>query len=221
MKNYLSTHKRIFFLLYAPIYMIWFTTLEKWTDRDWTYIHCALDDATPFVPAFIIPYFLWFAFVGFFIVFFYFKMPASDSVRLFITLITGMTLTLIVYTLWPNALHLRPHEITGSDIFSKLCSSLYSIDTDTNVCPSLHVLNTLIITIAYFKTELHKKHHVVNAFIIILATSICFSTVFLKQHSYIDVFAAFGLAAVLYLIFYLPNWEAIFANKSNKKSSAA
>ena len=211
-------NKHIFFILYAPVYAIWFFSLEKWTNRDFTILYCTLDDMIPFVPAFIIPYYIWFAFVAFFCVYFYMKMPQSDAVKLFANLEISMTITLIIYTVWPNAISLRITDLQPDGIFNKLVYNLWNFDTDTNVCPSLHVMNTLTIMVAYFKSGKFKGKHLQNTLLVILAAAICASTVFLKQHSIIDVFAAFGLCAVCSSLIYLPDWNRIFSSKKAGKT---
>ena len=205
-KNYVKNNKRILFILYAPLYMFWFTSLEKWKDRDWNIIHCALDDKTPFIDLFIIPYYLWFVFVAFFCIYFYFKVDAGECVKMYASLEIGMTLTLIIYTIWPNAVHLRPDFLNENGICAKLVRNIWNIDTDTNVCPSLHVLNTLIILVAYYHSGHFKKKHLANIMVTVLAILICVSTGFLKQHSWIDVIAAVIMCALLSILVYVPRW---------------
>jgi membrane-associated phospholipid phosphatase len=216
LKEYYSTHKHILFLLYIPIYFIWFFSLEKWTDRDFNILHCRLDDLTPLLDGFIIPYYLWFPFVAFFCIYFYHKMSVKECVQLFSSLVIGMTITLIIYTVWPNAVSLRPAELENDGIFSIWVAELYKIDTVTNVCPSLHVLNTLIIDVAFFRAEKFKGHKILRAFVALLSFSICISTVFLKQHSYIDVACAFLLCALVSFIVYVPDWVTIYKKHSVK-----
>ena len=49
--------------LYVLIYFIWFTILEHITRLHYAVIYSPLDSLIPFVPAFIVPYYLWFAYV--------------------------------------------------------------------------------------------------------------------------------------------------------------
>lgn len=212
-KDYIKTHKHILFLLYGPIYFIWFFSLEAWTDRNWTIVHCHLDDLIPFVPVFIIPYYLWFAYMAFFCAYFYLKLPVKDTVKLYSTLVISMTVTLIIYTIWPNALNLRPADVSENGFFSGMVARLYKTDTDTNVCPSLHVLNTLTVLAAYFSSGKFKGKHLQNAAFVLISVLICASTVFLKQHSVLDVLAAFGLFIACQILVYVPKWEKVFKIK--------
>ncbi len=215
--DYIKSHKHILFIIYVPIHFIWFAALEAWTKRDFTILHCGLDDIIPFVPQFIIPYYLWFPFVAFFCIYFYIKMPVRETVKFYTSLVSGMVLTLIIYTIWPNALSLRPEVIEEGGIIGSLVSGLYVIDTDTNVCPSLHVLNTLAIDVAYFVSDKFRGRHLQNIGMIILSALICMSTVFLKQHSVIDVASAVVVCIVISLVIYLP--DRLKKNPSEKNNS--
>ena len=215
--NYLKTHKRIFFLLYFPFYMLWFTALERWTNRDWHIIHCTLDDATPFVEYFIIPYYVWFVFVAFFCVYFYFKAEPMETVRMYTALVLGMTITLIIYTVWPNAIHLRPEILEGDSICKKLVKNIWKMDTDTNVCPSLHVLNTLVILVAIHHARIFGSKKLPYVLTFFTALLICLSTGFLKQHSWIDVLAAVIFCIILCIVVYVPDWK-FFRTESKQRT---
>ena len=60
----LKRYSHIWILSYAFIYLPWFSYLEKTVTRNFTVIHTALDDYIPFCEIFVIPYFLWFAYVA-------------------------------------------------------------------------------------------------------------------------------------------------------------
>jgi len=69
----------------------------------------------------------------------------------------------------------------------------YDFDTSTNVCPSLHVMGAMAV---YFASRdiPRFKSSAWSGFFIISTVLICLSTVFLKQHSIVDVFAALPIA---------------------------
>ena len=60
LKEFLFKYKHAIIILYMPIYLLWFTSLEKRTNVHFTDIHCKIDDYIPFCEFFIIPYLLWF-----------------------------------------------------------------------------------------------------------------------------------------------------------------
>ena len=84
-----------------------------------------------------------------------------------------------------------------------MVKGLHKADTPTNVLPSLHVYNTLVIECAVFESKTFGKHKkLVCTIAAVWGLLICISTVFLKQHSIIDVFAAIILIAIIYPITY-------------------
>lgn len=209
-KDFVKKNNHIWTILYLPIYLIWFALLEKNVTTDFNLIYHPIDDKIPFCEYFVIPYFLWFLFVPAVLIylFFYSKKEYLQACAL---LFTGMTLFLILCTVWPNGLNLRMDISNRDNICADLVRMLYSTDTSTNVFPSLHVFNTLGCFIALVKSEGMKGHRVIKTLAGILSVLIILATMFLKQHSIYDVIGAFGFAIVLYLVVYVPNWSKIFA----------
>ena len=100
-----------------------------------------------------------------------------------------------------------------------MTSIIYHVDTGANACPSIHCFNSIGLFIAIIKSEKLKRHKIIQWSSFILSTSICLSTLFVKQHSIIDVFWAFILAALMYLLVYDPDYQKIFENFRTEKSS--
>ena len=118
--------------------------------------------------------------------------------RLMGFLAAGMTLFLIVSVVYPNALHLRPVYLSRKNVFMSAVHFLWRIDTPTNVLPSLHVFNTLGCWIAIRRSEALRARRGVQLGVSVLSAAIILATLFLKQHSFVDVSAAFLLAVALY-----------------------
>lgn len=188
-------------IIYAIIYLSWFGYLEKTVKRPENLIHMNLDDKIPFCEVFIVPYLLWFVYISAVVLYFFFK-DKQDYYRACTFLFTGMTVFLVVSTLWPNGHHLRPAVMPRDNIFSTMVAMLYKTDTPTNLWPSIHVYNSLGAHFAVFRNEkLHRKP-VVHIGSLVLCVSIILSTMFLKQHSVFDVLTAFIMAAVMYIVVY-------------------
>lgn len=188
-------------IIYAIIYLSWFGYLEKTVKRPANLIHMSLDDKIPFCEVFIVPYLLWFVYISAVVLYFFFK-DKQDYYRACTFLFTGMTVFLVVSTLWPNGHHLRPAVMPRDNIFTALVSMIYKADTPTNLWPSIHVYNSLGAHFAVFRNEkLHRKP-VVHIGSLVLCVSIILSTMFLKQHSVFDVLTAFIMAAVMYIVVY-------------------
>ncbi len=195
-------YSHIWVLLYGFIYMPWFCYLENRRGVRYFYIHSPLDDHIPFVEYFVVPYMLWFLFIAATLAYFFFT-DKKGFYRLAAFLCTGMTIFLIVCTVFPNAQNLRPHTFARDNIFVDLVKYIYQADTSTNVLPSIHVFNSLGAAIAIAKSSALKKHRAVQWGAYILAALIILSTVFLKQHSVTDMIAAFAMASILYPLIYV------------------
>lgn len=190
--------------LYIFIYLPWFFYLEKHITTDYHLIHTAIDDKIPFIEYFIVPYTLWFLFIAVTVGYFFFFGEKSEFYRLIILLFSGMTIFLIVSTIYPNGLQLRPETFTRDNIFVDMVRQLYAVDTSTNVLPSIHVYNSLGAYIAISHCSKLRQYKWVQILTLLLTISIVLSTMFLKQHSVIDVIAAFFMVGIMYVIVYRP-----------------
>ena len=162
-------------LIYGIIYLTWFAYLERKVTKDYWVIHMALDDRIPFCEAFVIPYFLWFVYVSAIVVYLFFK-DKDDYYRACIFLFTGMTIFLIISTLFPNGHHLRPQTMPRDNVFTRLISMLYSTDTPTNLWPSIHVYNSLAAHFAIVKNKRLTNKKWIRVSSLFLCVSIILST---------------------------------------------
>lgn len=201
-KKILKKYNHAWVLLYIFIYMPWFTYLEHRTNVHYYIIHSPIDDYIPFLEIFIVPYLLWFLFVAVTVLYFFFT-SKMDFYRLATFLIAGMTAFLVICTVFPNGLNLRPAVFTRDNIFTDMVKILYRTDTPTNVLPSIHVYNSLGVSIAIAHSKKLKKHPRIQYASYILAGLIILSTMFLKQHSVTDVTAAIVMAFVVYPLVYV------------------
>lgn len=200
-KFYTDYRHGIPLILYGIIYLSWFSHLEKTVTKQYTVIHMALDDYIPFCEVFIVPYFLWFVYIAAVVLFFFFK-DRNDYYRVCTFLFTGMTIFLIISTLWPNGHHLRPYIMPRDNIFTQMVAALYKTDTPTNLWPSIHVYNSLGAHIAICKSRQFADKKWIKFASFVLSSSIVLSTMFLKQHSVFDVLTAFVLTAIMYVVVY-------------------
>lgn len=208
MKTFFKKYWHALFGLYLFIYLPVFSYLEKTVTTDYHVIHCPVDDMIPFCEYFIVPYFFWFVFIAAACVWFFFK-SQKELTQMALGLIIGMSLTVAFYFIYPNGLgSVRPETFPRDNIFTDAVKFLYSTDTSTNVCPSLHVYNTLVVIAAVFNSKTFKHPAAMKIVVSVIGLFICASTLFLKQHSLIDVIAATCLAAILLPLVY--NYERIF-----------
>lgn len=208
MKNWFKKYKHALLFLYFLIYLPWFFYLEKTIVTNYTPVHMKLDDLIPFNELFVIPYLLWFGYIAVTMGYFFFT-SKGDFYRCCAFLYIGMTICLIIYTVWPNGQDLRPTEFARDNILVDFVKNLYITDTSTNVCPSIHVFNSIGAHIAISHSEKLKKHKVIVWGSLILAILISLSTVFLKQHSVFDGICAIGLSIVLYFLVYKVDYSKL------------
>lgn len=200
-----ENYRHLLLLLYFPVYLLWFNYLEKNVTTRFHVVHVAADDYIPFCEYFVIPYLLWFFYVGWGIVYTAVH-NRTDYYKLCAFLFTGMTVFLIASTLYPNGHYLRPQYFTHHNVFTQLCELLYAGDTPTNLFPSIHVYNSLGIHLAVMHSEDLRKNKTVQLLSFVLMVSIVLATMFLKQHSVFDVVTAIVLGLVMYQIVYRHNW---------------
>lgn len=210
-KDWIYTHRYVWLIGYTLVYLLWFRLLELMTNREWNTIHVALDDLIPFEEIFVIPYFLWFAYIVVAILYFMFT-SKQDFVNCTLFLFIGMTICLVIYSLWPNVQNLRPVQFPRDNFLTDIVKQLYVTDTSTNVCPSIHVFNSIGVHIAIAKSKRLRNHPIIVGSSFCLMVSICLSTVFLKQHSVFDGVCAIVLAIFMYLIVYKVDYENMRQN---------
>ncbi len=205
LKSFIKKYSHGVLLVYFLFYMPYFSFLNVYTPQraNAAVISCPLDNIIPFWEIFAIPYFLWFAYIAAGYVFLMFS-SKSDFVRMCIFLYSGMTISLIIYTLFPNCQQLRVNyaELGRQNILTEAMRYVQSIDTPYNVFPSIHCLNSIGMHIALSKSETFKKHRLLVIASFILTILIILSTVFVKQHSVLDIIGAVALSVPLYFLAY-------------------
>lgn len=152
-----------------------------------------------------IPYVLWFVYIAAVVIYFtFFNKNVGEYWRVIITLCIGMTLFLFVSWIYPNGHDLRPETFARDNIFTQMVQMLYTADTSTNILPSIHVFNSVAVAIALEKCQALKGRWILRKSADILSFLIVLSTMFLKQHSLMDVMCALALNIVVYMLVYVP-----------------
>lgn len=201
--NLLSRWRRLIpVVVYGIFYLAAFNWLEN-RSGPYHIINSSIDSQIPFCEFFIIPYFLWFFYIGAAVLYFaFFNSSKSEYSRLLLNLGIGMTAFLVVSYIYPNGLTLRPVEFPRDNIFTDMVRFLYRIDTPTNVLPSIHVYNAVAIFCAINSCrQLHQRRGIRTGSFI-LTTLIVLSTMFLKQHSICDVMAGITFSLATYILLY-------------------
>lgn len=173
--------------IFFAVYMILFSLIEKIDAPEYFYTYGAIDKMIPFCEIFVIPYFAWFIMVPGVCIYLLFARE-KEYKRMSYMLVFGMSIFIIISMLMPTKLYLRPYVLPRDNIFCSLVSFLYHIDTSTNVFPSIHVYNTCVAMQAVRRshTKVLRKP-AMRICIDVTSILIILSTVFIKQHSLIDV----------------------------------
>lgn len=195
MKDKLNQYKHVLLLLYFPLYLAAFRYLENITPEHLHIISSPLDQYIPFLPVFIIPYLFWFVYIA--LPGMYFLFCERDVFcRLMYFGMIGMTVFLLISYVYPNGLAIRPEHLAGDSVFIKLTRYVYSVDTSTNVLPSIHVFNSIGIYLAVKDSENLRKKKGIRYASLTITVLIILSTMFVKQHSVVDVIAGLLLSCV-------------------------
>lgn len=154
-----------------------------------------IDSYIPFCEYFVIFYLFWFIYVILGVLYFTFIEPTKFNIMAKYLMI-GMTICLLIDLILPNGISLRP-TLANENIFQILVSLIYSVDTSTNVFPSIHVYNSIVIGYGFHYSYLLKDKIVLQYINITIVILICMSTVMLKQHAFLDIIAGILLAYVV------------------------
>ena len=167
-------------------------------------VHSWLDDVIPFQEAFVIPYVFWYVLIV--ISLLYFMLYSIEGFRGLQTfIIVTQAVAMIFYILMPTRQDLRPVEMPRDNVLTWIISIIYSFDTNTGVCPSLHVAYSIGIASAWLKDRAASVPW--KIFVVVAVILICLSTAFIKQHSIVDAFAAIPVCILAELIaFGKPYW---------------
>lgn len=187
--------RHLFLLIYWPLFGLVFWFLERGIERDFIAVECGFDAVIPFCEYFVIPYLLWFPFLFFIHIYtLLFDVPMFKKLMYFIIL--SYSATTLIFILFPTEQNLRPLIFERDNSLVEFMKGFYEFDTNTNVCPSLHVVGSFAVLFASWNCKGLKSPFMRTVFVV-LTVFISISTVFLKQHSIIDVIVGLILVFVL------------------------
>lgn len=201
---WVKEHRYSYAVGYMAFYLAAFFLSEQLLEPKYI-ISCPWDALIPFRESFIIPYCMWFLLLP---ASWLFTMVTSkrDFQDLCMIMFGGMTLSIALYWLFPNGLELRPEEVSDS-FCGMLVKALHAVDTPGNVCPSIHVSSSTAVMVVALRSEVLKEKPVIRWGTCLLAVAICLSTMFLKQHSVVDVICGCLVTAVLAAVTYRMPWR--------------
>ena len=186
--------RHLFLLLGWVVYFILYFLTENLIPAEDCYpVWCPLDDIIPFNELFVIPYVGWYVLIvislGYFLLY---HVENFKGLQTYIMITQG--LAMVCYILWPSRQDLRPAEFPRENVLTWIMGIIYSADTNTGVCPSLHVAYSLGIASAWLKEKSAAWY--VKTVVVIFVVLVCLSVAFTKQHSVVDIFAALPVCLI-------------------------
>ena len=187
------------YILFWPIYIACFVGLEMVDyGQRFHLVHCFLDDMIPFNEFFVIPYLTWHPLIA--ITLIYTLINETDNFRnLMKFFILTFVVTMVIYMVYPTCLELRPVSFERDNILVDVVKFVYFVDTPQNVCPSLHIIGSLGLLFASWDTR-GRDSVPKKVFMALAVVFICLSTLFMKQHSVIDVIVAIPISFIGWVI---------------------
>lgn len=200
-KQFFKTHPHAWWGAYLPVYLAMFFTIEHFiTDNYWA-TQTVLDTYIPFCEWFIFPYVSWsplLVALGIYLI-----LKDAEGFRRYMWYIMVTFTTAVVFCiLIPNGQDLRPAVMAHHNAATWLVEYTYSIDTNTNVFPSVHVLGCMAAVAAVWHTPGLKKP-AWRWSATLYGILIMVSTVFVKQHAAIDVLSGLMAGAIAYVFVYV------------------
>lgn len=176
----------VYFLLYA-------LTENLIPAEDCYPVWCKLDDIIPFNEFFVIFYVGWYVLIvlslGYFLLY---NVENFKGLQTYIMVTQGIAM--VCYILWPTRQDLRPETFERENVLTWIMGIIYHFDTNTGVCPSLHVAYSLGIASAWLKEKSAAWY--VKVIVTVFVIGVCLSVAFTKQHSVVDIFAAIPVCLV-------------------------
>ena len=187
----------VWLLLFWPAYLMRYFLIESLNPVQTYYrVWVPLDDRIPFCEWFLIPYVLWYgAIVGLHL--YMLAYDVENFRRYTCYLLVTALLGTAIFLLFPTCQDLRPEMFPRENLLTKAVALLYRVDTNTNVLPSEHVTGAIGLVLGAWHTKKLRRPRIMVT-IGLFSLLVSLSTLFLKQHSVLDLLAALPVAAVAY-----------------------
>ena len=200
-KEFIHDRPYVWWGLFLPVYLALFFTIEHFiTDNYWA-TQLPIDYKIPFLEGFAPIYASWGPLL--FVLGLYLILCDGEGFRRYMWFIMVTFTTAVVFCiLVPNGQDLRPAVMAHHNAATWLVEYTYSIDTNTNVFPSVHILGCMAAVAAVWHTPGLRKPGW-RWGVTLYAILIMAATVFVKQHAAIDVLAGLLTGAIAYVFVYV------------------
>lgn len=178
-------------------FTLYFLTENLIPAENCTPVYWFPDEWIPFCEVFILPYVFWYLLIvvslGYFLLY---DIPNFRRLQVFI--MVTQALAMAAYILFPTRQDLRPEVFPRDNFLTDCVALLYRVDTNTGVCPSLHVAYSVGIASVWLQKK--DAPRLWKVFVVVAVVLICLSTLFIKQHSVVDLLAALPVCLVAEMI---------------------
>ncbi|OAB26774.1 serine/threonine protein phosphatase [Paenibacillus macquariensis subsp. defensor] len=192
MKAKMAEYKPLLWMLMIPVLNICYGILNH-GGSNVNSMMTELDAQIPFVPAFIIPYLLWYPFMITMLITFCIK-NRTVYYRTLLTLCLGLIVSYIFFYVYQTSI-VRP-QVTGHGLLNWLVQLIYRTDGPYNCFPSIHVLSSYLMLKGM--ADCRNWHLLSLVLVRITSWSIILSTLLVKQHVILDIAGGIILAEMLY-----------------------
>lgn len=187
-------YRHLLLLLGWVVYFCLYFLTENLIPAEECYpVWCKLDDIIPFNEFFVIFYVGWYVLIvlslGYFLLY---SVESFKGLQTYI--MVTQALAMVCYIAFPTRQDLRPEAFERDNILTWIMGIIYQFDTNTGVCPSLHVAYSIGIASAWLKEKSAAWY--VKLAVTVFVMGVCLSVAFTKQHSVVDIFAALPVCLV-------------------------
>lgn len=155
-----------------------------------------IDNAIPFKITAIIPYCIWY-FLIFIIPYYYYKKDKDLISKYILSYVLITLIANIIFIFCPTTVN-RP-IVTGNDILSNMAKIVFYVDNNpVNCFPSLHCAISFLWII--YTLQMKNTNKYFKIIISIISISIILSTLFIKQHVFIDMIGGICITSIVIII---------------------
>jgi membrane-associated phospholipid phosphatase len=197
----------LLFMLVMPVLGLIYKILNN-NPREAVILSTEIDEKIPFLPIFILPYIIWYAFILGYLIYFWYK-DTRVYLKALSLIVIGELVCFVIYFFFQTTVP-RP-DLVGEGLLIELVGMIYSHDQPYNAFPSIHVLTTFAIILG--NINIRDKHIIHSIFVPVMGSLIIISTLFVKQHYILDMFASMFLTSFIYGIVF-----ELFELKVSEKS---
>lgn len=194
-KIIIENKKRIIILLLVLIFQASAYCITKLFHSNLIYLNNYFDNMIPFISYFVIFYITWYPLL-FLIPLLILKYDKKVFDRYVISVFIFAIFECIMFILLPTTMNREAVNVTNISTF--IVNVIYKFDTPTNLFPSAHCGFAILFIISIFDIKKLKKKY--KILVLIMSLLIVLSTLFIKQHVFIDVLGSLIIIPIYYIL---------------------